>query len=202
MKRLTVPVYYDFASTLCYVAHRVMQRLSPELETLGIELAWRPVDLTRFSIWDRGARMGPTRRANVLRVSRELEVPFRLPDHWMDSRAAMGIAIALEKTDPARAASWRERVWSAVYDDGRDLDAPGENEDLAAELGVDLEAVDLSGLIATLEADTLECMEAEVSGLPTFMLDGYPIGGIHTDDTMRSLFGRYAERMRSGELPH
>jgi predicted DsbA family dithiol-disulfide isomerase len=42
-ERLSVRVYYDFASSLCYVAHRVMERMAADLDALGIALAWRPI---------------------------------------------------------------------------------------------------------------------------------------------------------------
>jgi hypothetical protein len=39
-------LHYDFASTLCYVAHRLMQRMQGELDELGIRLDGSPVDLS------------------------------------------------------------------------------------------------------------------------------------------------------------
>ena len=55
MDPLRVPVYYDFASTLCYVAWRVMARMADDLTEIGIELVWRPIDLARLTGWERGA---------------------------------------------------------------------------------------------------------------------------------------------------
>ena len=136
------------------------------------------------------------RRENVLRVSRELAVPLRTPARWMDSRPAMAVALALAGTDAEPA--WRERVWSGVYDEARSLDDAGELGRLAADLGLDQKAVELGNRTDALELCTLECIDADVTGVPTFMLDGWPIGGIQTDETMRSLLGRYAARMRDG----
>ena len=45
MERLRVRVYYDFASTLCYVGYRVMQRMRSDLDALAIVLDWTPLDL-------------------------------------------------------------------------------------------------------------------------------------------------------------
>ena len=194
VKPLRVPVYYDFASSVCYVAHRVMERMAEDLAGLQIELVWKPVDLTRFSAWDRGARFGGARRENALRVARELRVPLRLHDRWIDSRPAMAVALALGGT--ARETAWRERVWSAIYDEARTLEEPGQLEALARDLRIDLDTLELERRLEALELYTEECVEAEVSGVPTFILDGWPIGGIQSDDTMRSLLGRFAARQR------
>ena len=82
MQRLEVIVYYDFASSLCYVGHRSMQRLADELEELAIDLVWTPIDLTRITGWRRGAVVDGLRRENVHRVARELAVPLVMPARW------------------------------------------------------------------------------------------------------------------------
>ena len=41
-----------------------------------------------------------------------------------------------------------------------------------------------------------------VSGVPTFMLDSWPFGGIQEDDTMVSILTRYAERKRQRAGQH
>jgi len=90
-----IPVYYDFASALCWVAHRVVDRMQGAFEGLGLEPRWRPVDLTRLSGWRRGRPIEGVSRQNALRVSEELEVPLRLPGYWIDSRAASAVALGL-----------------------------------------------------------------------------------------------------------
>ena len=114
MECLRVPVVYDFASTLCYVAHRVMERMAGDLDDLGIELAWTPIDLARITGWERGAVVEGPRRANALRVARDLGVTLHMPTHWIDSRAVNAVALGL--TDGTREVSWRERVFCAIYE--------------------------------------------------------------------------------------
>lgn len=193
---LRIPVHYDFASSLCYVAHRVMQRMAPELEALEIELEWTPVDLTRIAGWRRGDAIEGVRRDNALRVARELDVPVRMPSRWMDSRAAMAAALALEGTE--REPTWRERVWSAVFEEGRLLDEPGELERLGRELDLDVPSLSDPRRLEALEVRTLEALEAEVTGVPAFVLNGWPLGGIQTEATMRSILARFAARKRRG----
>src|SRR5262245_22142295 len=95
---LRVPVFYDFSSTICYFTHRVLGRLRPEIDALGIALDWSPIDLVGITAWRRGEPFGPERTRNLERLSRELGVPVAMPTHWMDSRAAMAVAVYLAAT--------------------------------------------------------------------------------------------------------
>ena len=185
-----VVIHYDFASSLCYVAHRVMERMGPVLVELGLELRWRPLDLTMLSHWRRGDEMSDLARSNTARVARELDVPLRIPGRWMDSRAAMAVALRLGGSE--REPTWRERVWSAVYDEGLDLDEERTAERLAQELDLDLDSLLDARALEAVEVETLLATEANVSGVPTFMLGEWPLGGIQDEQTMRSVFRRYA----------
>ena len=192
--RLEILVHYDFASSLCYVAHRVMERMAAEIEALGLELAWRPLDLTLLSGWRRGDPMHEVGRENVSRVSSELDVPVRIPGRWLDSRAAGAIALAL--ADRERDRELRERVWARVYQQALPLDGDWL-EKLAAELGVDASVVAGPPGLARLEAVTHEAAAAGVTGVPSFVFGELPLSGIQQDDTMRSLFTRYARKRRA-----
>jgi predicted DsbA family dithiol-disulfide isomerase len=191
--RLEIPVHYDFASSLCYVAHRVMTRMAEEIEQLGLRLVWRPLDLTLITGWRRGDPMHEAGLQNVLRVSSELDVPIRVPERWLDSRAAGALALAL--ADGGQEQVLRERVWARVYEQGLPLDddwLAGQ----AAELGADAGLAAGPRGRARLEAATHEAAAADVAGVPTFVLGEFPLGGIQEDYTMRSLFTRYARRRR------
>ena len=54
-----VRVYFDFASTLCYVAHRVFETMADELDALGVALDWQPLDLADLLGWPRGVEVEP-----------------------------------------------------------------------------------------------------------------------------------------------
>ncbi|MBI2963294.1 MAG: DsbA family protein [Deltaproteobacteria bacterium] len=197
--RLILPVHYDFSSTICFVAHRVLERMHDQLEEMGVELRWRPLDLVALSGWRRGAEVAGPRRDNALRVASELDVAVRMPAVLLDSRRAHAVALAL--ADGPREAAWRERVWSAVFEEGRDIGEEGEIERLAADLTIDLRAVEGAGDLARLEAETDAAREAEVTGVPTFHV-GFPLGGIQDPHTMKLLFQRWVDRqrrVRSGE---
>jgi predicted DsbA family dithiol-disulfide isomerase len=192
-QRLVIPVYYDFASTLCYVAHRVMERMAGDLERLAIDLVWQPFDLTRITGWQRGAVVDGARRDNVLRVLGDLDVPARMPARWMDSRALNAVALAVEGTP--KEPVWRERVWSAIYEEGRVAESHDDIARLAADLDIDLEV--LPDCTADLEERTRRAAERGVGGVPTFMLDVWPFAGIQEDRTMRSFLERFAKTKRA-----
>jgi len=198
LDRLTVPVHYDFASSLCYVTHRVMERIAPRFvgdeSTPHVCFEWTPLDLAGLLNWKRGADVDPTRRANVLRVVRELAVPTRIPPVWLDSRRVMSIALALAQGD--REAAWRERVFTAIFEEGRSCDEPGEVERWTRDLGLVVTDAEVLAGHAELERRTRAAAEAMVTGVPTFMLAEWPMGGIQDDDTMVSLINRFARRRR------
>lgn len=197
-QRLRVPVYYDFASSLCYVAHRVSGRLEADLTELEIELAWSPLDLASLLGIQRGAELLPARRENAARVAGELGVPVTVPRLWMDSRAALAAAQALGETP--QAATWRERVWSEVYEVGHPVESVDAVCTLAADLGFDLSPSDLAEATSGVERVTFEASQAMVTGVPTFMLGEWAFGGIQEDTTMRAILRRFAERRRDGRM--
>lgn len=191
--RVTIPAYYDFASTICFVAHRVLERMHDELEAMGVELEWRPIDLARITGWRRGKVVEGPRRENALRVADELGVAARMPPVWLDSRPAHAVALSLA-AGPKEAA-WRERVWSAVFEEGRDIGAEGEVRRLALDLGLDLDSLRALGDHSLLEAKTAAARRADVTGVPTFHV-GFPLGGIQDPRTMKLLFQRWVDRIR------
>ncbi len=192
---LRVRLDYDFASSLCYVAHRAMQRLSAKLAELSVVLDWSPIDLTLISGWKRGTELDPERRANLLRVSSELRVPLLIPRVWIDSRRAHAVALCLAG---AQEQTWREMVWSSIYEAGR-WPTDETLDDLAHELGLDLDPARVARAADELVARTRRAHAQEVTGVPNFMLGEWPFGGIQTDETMLSILGRFAARRRGGE---
>jgi predicted DsbA family dithiol-disulfide isomerase len=195
MERLRVPVYYDFASVICYVAHRVMERLSPSLEELEIDLAWSPLDLAQLAPYRRGGTIPEASRTNAARIARELSVPVRIPSLWLDSRPLNSAAIAAE--DLGRGESWRERIWTALYQEGRPV------EDVAAfarESGIPIDPDAIAEARGELESRTQLAAQDMVTGVPTFMLGRWPFGGIQQQDTMRMVLERFASRSREGTL--
>ena len=187
-----ITVYYDFASTLCFVAHQMMKRMASELDDLELELLWRPLDLTLLASWRRGDEIKGPGRANVERVIQELEVATEVPDYWMDSRPAHALIVALE--GQAGEAAWRDRIFESVYRDRNWLDQGSWLAELADEFGVDRLELSSARAFDRIEFRTLEAKERQVSGVPSFLLGEWPFSGIQELETMRSIFSRYVRR--------
>ncbi len=196
---LRVRVHYDFASSLCYVAHRVMQRMAGELAALGVALAWTPLDLARLvGPHQAGAEIPDSRRTNALRVASELGVALSVPRIWPASAAVNAAAFSAERA--GRGETWRERVFTALFEESKLALGDDEVLALAREIELPLDARDLARGHRELELKTELAREEQVSGVPTFMLGTWPFGGIQTEDTMRRVLDRYVRKHRSGEL--
>ena len=195
--RITIPVWYDFASTLCYVAHRVMERMAPELEGLGLWLDWQPLDLTQLlGPYPRGEPMPDERRANARRVADDLGVAVDAPAVWHDSRAVGAAAIALALAAGSHEATWRERVFSALFEEHREAPDEAETAGWIRELGWSLPPDALATGRTALSVQTEAAREAMVTGVPTFMLGEWPFGGIQSEETMTHILRRFAEKQR------
>ncbi len=118
---LEVFVYYDFASSLSYVAHRVLARIDGELAEERIELRWKAIDLTGIGRFQRGRLLDPERRRSLIEVSVALHVELDPPARWPDSRLAGEVAVTLDAAidrglDPAVEREWRQAAFAAFYE--------------------------------------------------------------------------------------
>ena len=186
-----ISAHYDFASTICYVTHRCLGRWQADLDELGVALEWRPLDLVRITGWARGVEVEGVRRENALRVAQEFDVEVHMPARWLDSRSAHAIALSLAGTPKEEA--WRERVQSAVFEEGRDIGETAEIERLAADIGLRLD-VD-AGHLAALDRATIAAGEAGLTGVPALDLGGWFLPGLQDRQTMRLVIERYLRRI-------
>lgn len=118
---LEVFVYYDFASSLSYVAHRVLARIERQLADERVALRWKAIDLTGIGRFQRGRLLDPARRRSLLEVAAALDVELDPPDRWPDSRLAGEVAVTLDMAldrglDPAVEREWREEAFKAFYE--------------------------------------------------------------------------------------
>jgi predicted DsbA family dithiol-disulfide isomerase len=193
---ICVPVLYDVASTIAYVAHRVLGGMAEDLATLGVMLEWQPIDLAQLLGAPRGETIGGLRRDNALRVARELGVPVRAPARWLDSRRAHA-AILLLRHDLRAEASLRERIWSGIFEQGGDPGDAATLDGWAAELGLAFDPAQLARAEEDLALRTHVAQDHGVTGVPTLLLDAWPLGGIQSPETMRLLLARWAGRKRA-----
>jgi predicted DsbA family dithiol-disulfide isomerase len=197
MPPVIIPVYFDYASTLCYIAWRIVRELEPEL---GFEALWKGVPIVlRDQRAKAGRSLGPQERNKVLMVVAETGIPVTPPAQWIDSTDALeGAELAREA---GRFAAYHERVFRAAFDEHLDIARADVLDDLAAGAGLDrarfradLDTHRMAPLIAAHkhEADTFSAL-----GYPTFILGDFPLTGIQPIGTMRMLFARFIEQRAS-----
>lgn len=197
MANVIIPIYYDYASSLCYIAKKVMEQLQGKLE---IELLWKGVQIARrHQGWKNGEMIGDEAKGKIFRVARETSVTLRVPDHWLDSAYALeGAEFAKEHE---KFTEYHDAIFNAVFEDGNDIgDLPtllriAENVGLSPD---ELETILKEGRFTNRVKETeAEAHTFQVVGYPTFMLGAFPLIGIQPAETMRLLIQRYIEKART-----
>ena len=197
MARIVIPIYFDYASTLCYVAWRIVAELKRELE---FEPLWKGVPIRWRSHESRpGKSLGDVERAKIATVIAETGVQVIPPDHWIDSEAA------LMGSELARQAGvfdqFHDEVFRGAFEVRVDIAQPGELVQLAAAAGMDGDAF-RQGIERRLTASCLAENKSEADrysavGYPTFMLGEFPLIGIQSKETMHLLVDRFLRQRRS-----
>jgi predicted DsbA family dithiol-disulfide isomerase len=186
-------VYYDFASTLCYVAHCVLTSVEQEITDLGVELEWRPIDLTMAAPWNRGDSFRPEIRDAVRNTGVALGIDAEMPDPWLDSRPASDVA--LQAPSASAEARWRRAVFDSIFKRKIPQLTP-ELIVLARELmGVDALPDEEQGF-PRVEESTSEAIALGVTGVPTFLLDNWMFGGVYDGESMVSILSQLAKQYR------
>ena len=194
MERVIIPVYFDYASTLCYIAWRIVGELESEL---GFEALWKgvPISLRDFKA-RAGGELGPRELQKVMMVAAETGIRVTPPKLWINSDAAlMGAELAREaKVFPA----YHNAVFRGAFDEARDISSRDVLGEIAHRVGMDRERfiADLqSERMASRIADNKrEADEQAALGYPTFILGEFPLIGIQPKETMRMIFARYIKQ--------
>jgi predicted DsbA family dithiol-disulfide isomerase len=198
MSRLRIPIYFDYASTLCYIAWRIVTPLEDEL---GFEALWKGVPIaTRDFRAKPGRILGERERQKVLFVAAETGVRVAPPSSWIDS------VPALQGSEVARDAGvfgvYHDAVFRAAFDDGADIADRKVLDAIAERSGIDRSkfraALDSGSMSARLEEHNREADEFSALGYPTFILGDFPMIGIQPVESMRLLLGRFI-RQRAEE---
>ena len=202
---LEVFVYYDFASCLSYVAHRVLARLDDQLAEDRIDLRWKAIDLTGIGRFQRGRLLDPERRRSLIEVATALDVELDPPARWPDSRLAGEVAATFDMAidrglDRAVEREWRQAAFAAFYEQVDVADAVEHlfrNFERRGHFGTHgVASVDDLAAGRRLAAATRSAVAAGVEGAPTLMFDAFPLCGIHDEATMLGMIQRYARRRR------
>ncbi len=196
MANVKIPIYYDYASSLSYVAKRVMQQLDGQLE---IDLLWKGVQIARrHKGWKNGEMIGDEVKGKIVRISRDTGVPVRIPAKWLDSSYALeGAEFA---KDQNLFPEYHEAVFVAAFEESKDIGELTTLLGIAEQVGLSVAALESalqSGNLTKRVDDTeQEAATFGVVGYPTFMLGEFPLIGIQPAETMRLLIQRYVEKAR------
>jgi predicted DsbA family dithiol-disulfide isomerase len=196
MAQVIVPIYYDYASSLCYVAKKVMEQLDGQLE---IELLWKGVQIARrHQGWKNGEMIGDEAKGKIFRVARETGVTLRVPERWLDSAYALeGAEFAREQ---GKFAEYHDAVFAAVCEEGKDISDFRTLLSLAERIG--LPVAEFEQVLKTrvfterIKENEAEATTFGIVGYPTFMLGAFPLIGIQPAETMRLLIQRYVDKAR------
>ena len=191
MEPVIIPIYFDYASTLCYIAWKIVIELETEL---GFEALWKGVPISLRDFKARAGRsIGPREYQKVIMTAAETGIRVAPPKNWINSDdALMGAELARE----ARVFSaYHGAVFRGAFENEIDISNRRVLADIAHAAGMDrgrfiadLESERMASRIAEnkREADSLSA-----SGYPTFVLGEFPLTGIQPIETMRLLFSRY-----------
>jgi predicted DsbA family dithiol-disulfide isomerase len=198
MSRIRIPIYFDYASTLCYIAWRIVTPLEQEL---GFEALWKGVPIAARDFRAKPGRvLGERERQKVLSVAAETGVRVAPPPAWIDS------TLALQGSEVARDAgafsAYHDAVFRAAFDDGADIASRDVLEAIAVRAGIDrarfCDALDSDATASRIEQNKREADDFSALGYPTFILGDFPMIGIQPIESMRLLLGRFI-RQRAGE---
>lgn len=201
MARVIIPIYFDYASSLCYIAWRIVGTLERELE---FEALWKGVAISSRRLGLRpGSALDPGAYQQVMRVAQETGVSVVPPEKWLDSDAALrGAELA---RDAGAFAPYHAAVFRAAFEQRLDIADHELLGAIAERAGLDRARFldELSGerTAARLAENGREAGRMGVVGYPTFLLGDFPLTGIQSVETMRSLLSRYIERRRA-EVGH
>ncbi len=198
MSRLRIPIYFDYASTLCYIAWRIVTPLESEL---GFEALWKGVPIAARDFRAKPGRiLGERERQKVLFVAAETGIRVAPPSSWIDSTLALqGSEVA---RDAGVFAAYHDAVFRAAFDDGADIADPNVLGAIAVRAGIDRarfrDTLDSAVMAERIEQNKREADEFSALGYPTFILGDFPMIGIQPIESMRLLLGRFI-RQRTEE---
>ena len=192
-----VPVYFDYASSLCYIAWRIAAKLTVEVD---VEMRWHPVHIAaQHPGWSgRAASLVETRVPKSSAWRRRRQSRYVYPKHWLDSRAALeGVLFAEEH---GCATAYHREVFAAAYEREEDIGDRAVLVRAAANAGLPIgrfmESVATrrgASSLALIREEAQQLGVVGVSDLPAWRVSSR---GIQPYETMKLLVARHVERTR------
>jgi predicted DsbA family dithiol-disulfide isomerase len=197
MARIVIPIYFDYASTLCYVAWRIVRDLRREID---FEPLWKGIPICWRNHASRpGNALGTVERAKIATVIAETGVQVAPPERWIDSDAA------LIGSELARQAGvfelFHDGVFRGAFELKLDISNPNRLAEIAAASGMDSGAfrdgIQRRVTVSCLIENKSEADRFSALGYPTFMFGEFPLIGIQPKETMRLVLSRFLSQRRS-----
>jgi predicted DsbA family dithiol-disulfide isomerase len=197
----TITVYSDYVCPFCYIGHESLSRYRASREE-PLAVDWHPFDL-------RSGKRGPDgeidhsvddgkdesyyeqARQNVRRLADRYDLEMALDlSRDVDSFDAQVASVHVRETAPERWPAFDEAIFEALWVDGRDVGDVEVLVDLATDVGIDGDdiraAVD-DDLRDRLRERFAEAQRRGVTGVPTFVHDGYAARGAVPPEQLRRL---------------
>ncbi|UCH73400.1 MAG: 2-hydroxychromene-2-carboxylate isomerase [Rhodospirillales bacterium] len=180
-----IDFYFDFSSPYGYLAAKRIEKIAARH---GRSVTWRP-HLIGAVFPTTGSKplldiplKGDYARRELPRTARRLGIPFRLPNQFpFLSIAAARAFYWLSDSDPAKAKALAMALYDKAFGAGEDISGAEAVIAVAAEFGVDAEALraalDDPTVKARLKAEVDAAIARGVFGSPFIVIDGEPFWG-------------------------
>ena len=194
MPKIVIPIYFDYASTLCYIAWRIVGQLEREL---GFTALWKGVPIALRNYRSRpGLPLGRLELDRIRNVAAETKVAVEPPARWLDSdKALQGSELA---RDAEAFAAYHDAVFHAAFEQRADIGDLNVLSAIAARAGLESayfrDEVERGRMAARIAANKIEADRFSALGYPSFILGDFPLTGIQPIETMRMLLARFIER--------
>lgn len=205
---LSLVMFSDFICPFCYIGFETIRKLQPEfgftLEWTGFQIhpEWpaagmaaadyrRGVDPeTRRMMWARIASLGET-----------VGLKMKSPELLANSRLALEAAEFAKECGKAEV--FEERVFRAYFNENLNIGSQGVLGELAAEVGLDRDELNLAleskRYEQRLDDNAHAAHERGVDGVPTFFVGNYPLVGAQSEQVMRQILQRYVQKMATAK---
>jgi predicted DsbA family dithiol-disulfide isomerase len=194
MAKTVIPIYFDYASTLCYVAWRIVSQLEREL---GFTALWKGVPIALRNYRTRpGLPLGPLELGRIRNVAAETGIAVEPPARWLDTdKALQGSELAREA---GAFAAYHDAVFRAAFEQRADIGNLDLLSAIAARVGLDRahfrDELERGRMAARIAANKAEADRFSALGYPSFILGDFPLTGIQPIESMRMLLARFLER--------
>ncbi|MFP9190679.1 DsbA family oxidoreductase [Natronosalvus vescus] len=190
--RKPITIYADYVCPFCYLGRQSLEQYRRSRDA-PLPIEWHPFDLRRGKRDSEGAidrdvddgkddEYFEQAKANVRRLQERYEVEMAQElAIEVDSYDAQLASLFVAETDPERWEAFDEGVYDALWKDGRDI----SDGDVLAAIGDDIgvgaqdirTALADEALRSRLESLFDEAAVAGISGVPTFVYEGYAAQG-------------------------